>query len=228
VEAGVFLVFEGTEGSGKSTQARLLGERLREAGNEVVLTREPGGTAIGEQIRRIVLGPDNCAMLAETEALLYAASRAQHVGDVLRPAIAAGQVVVCDRFVDSSLAYQGGGRGLPSDELLAVQRLATGALRPDLRLLLDVPVGVGLGRRFAEADAVNRFDTAEVAFHERVRDAYHALVRAHPAEWAVIDAVGSIESVARRVDEAVSVRLGARLASLRGPASGGASSAGTR
>ena len=177
---GLFIVFEGPEGAGKSTQARLLADRLVGDGWQVTLTREPGGTAVGEAVRRILLEANGYAMLAEAEALLYSAARAQHVGDVLRPALTRGTIVVCDRFVDSTLAYQGGGAGLPQDLLVAVQRLATGDLRPDLRLLLDVPVPLGLARRYAEVETVNRIDAAGAAFHERVRQAYLDLVAAEP------------------------------------------------
>src|SRR5262249_44090333 len=150
------------EGAGKSTQARLLAIRLKSEGLDVVLTREPGGTPIAEQVRKILLDQANCAMLAETEALLYSAARAQHVGDVIRPALERGAVVVCDRFADSTLAYQGGGRGLSMGDLRAVQRLATGGLTPALRILVDLPVEVGLRRRFGAADEVNRLDVAGV------------------------------------------------------------------
>ena len=196
---GFFVALEGPEGAGKSTQARLLADRLREAGWRVLLTREPGGTAIGEQVRAVVLDPANCAMLAETEALLYSAARAQHVGQVIRPALADGTVVVCDRYVDSTLAYQGGGRGLPRDALLAVQWLATGGLMPHLRVLLDIPASLGLARRYAAPEAVNRLDAADLAFHERVRAAYLAAVAEDPAGWAVVEAVGTVEEVAGSV-----------------------------
>ncbi len=213
-------MLEGPEGAGKSTQARLLAERLADDGWRVRLTREPGGTAIGEAIRRILLAADAYAMLAETETLLYSAARAQHVGDVVRPALSQGMIVVCDRFVDSTLAYQGGGRGLPTDLLGAIQRLATGGLRPDLRLLLDVPVDVGLARRFAEAGTVNRIDAADSTFHERVRQAYVELVAAEPEGWAVIEGAASIESVAADVHSVVRARLGDRLDALRRQPSG--------
>ena len=205
--AGFFVALEGPEGAGKSTQARLLDARLREAGWPVLLTREPGGTPIGEQIRRVLLDHGNCAMLAETEALLYSAARAQHVGEVLRPALAEGAVVVCDRFVDSTLAYQGGGRGLSLDQLRLVQQVATGGLTPDLRVLLDLPTADGLARRFAAGDGVNRLDAADLAFHERVRAAYLDLATADPDGWAVVDAAHPVEEVARRVAEAVLARL---------------------
>jgi dTMP kinase len=208
---GIFLVFEGPEGSGKSTQARKLADRFRACGYDVVLTREPGGTPIGEQIRKIVLGEANCAMLAETEALLYSAARAQHVREVIQPALEQGKVVISDRYADSTLAYQGGGRGLPMDQLLAVQTLATGGLWPDLRLLLDLPVEIGLARRLMAEGEVNRLDRTEVAFHQRVRRAYLELALANPEGWAIIDAEQEPERVAVLVVEAVTARLGVPL-----------------
>ncbi|MGH2531612.1 MAG: dTMP kinase [Thermomicrobiales bacterium] len=205
---GTFLTFEGPEGGGKSTQARLLAEVLRSEGYDVVETREPGGTSIGEQIRRILLDEGNYAMLAETEALLLTAARAQHVGELIRPALTDGKVVICDRFVDSTLAYQGGGRGLPTRQLEAIQDLAIGGLRPDVRLLLDLPVEVGLRRRMQSGSDVNRIDLAEVEFHERVRSRFLELAAMDPAGWAVIDATGEPRDVARQVVEAVASRSG--------------------
>lgn len=202
-----FLVFEGPEGSGKSTQARLLAESLSEAGFRVVQTREPGGTAISERIRSILLDSDAYAMLPETEALLYAASRAQLVGQVIRPALEDGAVVVCDRFVDSSLAYQAGGRGLRFADVEGIQRLATGGLRPDLRILLDLPVAMGLGRRFADPRGVNRLDAADLAFHERVRTCYLELVASDPDGWVVIDADAPATDLATRIADLVLARL---------------------
>lgn len=209
--AGVFIVFEGPEGSGKSTQARLLADRVRDQGQEVVLTREPGGTAIGEQVRAILLATGNCAMLAETEALLYTAARAQNVGETIRPALERGAVVICDRFTDSTLAYQGGGRGLSLDDLAGMQRLATGGITPAVRLLIDLPVEVGLNRRFAGTDEVNRLDRAGVEFHRRVRATYQALVSRDPENWVVIDGEASIQTVSEQVAEAVAQRTGLRM-----------------
>jgi dTMP kinase len=205
--SGYFVVLEGPEGSGKSTQARLLAEAIRAAGYDPLVTREPGGTAIGEQVRRILLDPENCAMLAETEALLIAAARAQHVAEVIRPALESGQVVVCDRYVDSTLAYQGGGRGLPRAALEGVQVFATGGLVPDLRVLLDLPVEQGLARRLGGPDEVNRLDLADVEFHRRVRAAYLELAAADPAGWVVVDAARPVALVSRAVSQVVLGRL---------------------
>lgn len=206
---GAFIVLEGPEGAGKSTVARSLVSRLRERGGEVVPTREPGGTEIGERIRGLVLAADARAMLPATEALLYAAARAQHVGEVIRPALARGAVVVCDRFVDSSLAYQAGGRGVPLNEVRAIQRLALDGLEPHLRILLDLPVAEGLARRFGSDDVPNRLDLADVTFHERVRAAYHDLVRADPEAWVVIDARQAPAAVADAAWQAVERALAA-------------------
>ncbi len=205
---GSFIVFEGPEGSGKSTQARLLANRLKAQGCDVVHTREPGGTPIAEQVRTILLDRTNCAMLPETEALLYSAARAQHVGDVIRPALERGAVVICDRFADSTLAYQGGGRGLSIDDLRTIQRLATGGLTPTLRILVDVPVAVGLRRRFGVEAEVNRLDVAGVEFHERVRAAYLKMAAADEATWAVVDGEGTVDEVEERIVQAVTRSTG--------------------
>lgn len=211
IDAGCFIVFEGPEGSGKSTQSRIIADRLRATGREVVLTREPGGTAIGERVRAILLGEAehmDCAMLAETEALLYTAARAQNVGETIRPALDRGAIVLCDRFTDSTLAYQGGGRGLSIDDLMRMQRLATGGIKPTLRILIDIPVEDGLRRRFAGTDEVNRLDRAGLAFHQRVHATYHWLVAQAPIEWVVVDGNAPIEVVTDRVVEAIARKIG--------------------
>ena len=200
---GRFIVFEGPEGSGKSTQANRLAARLAASGVPVRLTREPGGTAIGERVRAILLSEQSAEMRPETEALLYAAARAQHVAEVLRPGVENGEIVICDRFADSSIAYQAGGRGLPAAEVVGIQRLATGGLTPDLRILLDLPAEAGLARRFSADEGVNRLDRAETAFHQRVRDCYLGLAAAAQDDWVVIDAGRSPEEVAGDVDQEV-------------------------
>lgn len=191
---GIFIVIEGIEGSGKTTAVRRLAEALEAAHYDVVATREPGGTAIGERIRAFLLD-DRVAFCAETEALLFAAARAQHVREVILPALERGAIVVCDRFVDSSLAYQWGGRGLPKEAVLAAQALATRGVVPDLKILLDLPVDAGLARRASDEGPMNRIDEESQAFHERVRSAYHALVAEDPGRWRVVDAGQSPESV---------------------------------
>lgn len=196
-----FITFEGPEGAGKSTQIQLLAEHLRRGQREVVVTREPGGTAIGERIRDVLLASESHGMTAETEALLMTAARAQHVADVIRPALEVGRIVLCDRFTDSTLAYQGGGRGLSIDALLRLQSFATGGLEPNLRILLDVPVNVGLARRMHDADSMNRLDEENVSFHQRVRSTYLELAE-HPG-WVVIDAARAPEIVAVEVNAAV-------------------------
>jgi dTMP kinase len=181
-----FITFEGPEGAGKSTQIALLAHWLREDGRQVVETREPGGTDLGDRLRAILLDSDE-QLSPEVEAYLMTAARAEHVRRVIRPALAMGQVVLCDRFVDSTLAYQGGGRGLSEDSLRALQKLAVGSLTPDITILLDLPVEVGLSRRARNGDE-NRFDREAVAFHERVATWYRAAARANPERWNIIDA----------------------------------------
>lgn len=186
--AGVFIAFEGLDGSGKTTIAERLVLELQAAGKRAILSREPGGTAIGEQIRMVVLAQASSSILPATEMLLFAAARAQHVGEVIKPALADGSIVVTDRFSDSSLAYQWGARGLEKQAVELAQELATGGLEPDLKILLDLPVDAALKRRLANSHDVNRLDRESVQFHTRVRDAYHSLVAADPARWRVISA----------------------------------------
>ncbi len=200
--AMAFITLEGVEGSGKSTQARLLAETL---GPDTLLTREPGGTALGRGVRHLLLDHAHAGMAPAAEVLLFFADRAQHVSEVLRPALRAGRNVVCDRYVDSSLAYQGHGRGLPLDLIHAVAELATGGLRPDITLLLDLPVEDGLGRVRARGEP-DRLDAEELAFHRRVRDGYLSLAAAEPARFARVDAAGDEAEVARRVRAALEAR----------------------
>lgn len=190
----MFITLEGPDGSGKSSLLPRLAAALRDGGCDVVTTREPGSTPLGEQIRRLVLDTEpRIDRTGLADALLFAASRAQHVADVIRPALERGAVVVCDRFADSSLAYQGAGSGVPMDELRAVQRLATGGLVPDLTILLDLPVEAGLGRKSAE---VTRFEAyQDLAYHERVRAAFLAFAAAEPDRYVVVDATGDEEAV---------------------------------
>lgn len=205
--AGLFFVFEGPEGAGKSTQIRLLADHLRTAGRYVVETREPGGTPLGERIRSLLLDHDSVKVCAEAEALLLNAARAQHVRDVILPAMQEGAIVLCDRFVDSTLAYQGGGRGLAMDQLRALQSFAVGDLAPRLRILLDVPIELGLHRRRAETGTTNRIDEESLAFHQRVRESFLRLASDNPDQWIVVDAAGSVNDVAASIYDNLCERM---------------------
>ncbi|MBL7062921.1 MAG: dTMP kinase [Anaerolineae bacterium] len=203
----MFITFEGPDGSGKTTQAHLLAERLREQRYEVVLTREPGGSDIGDQIRAVLHDLRNTAMDARTEILLYSASRAQHVAQLIRPALAAGKIVISDRYADSTLAYQGYGRGLDLETLRTVTAFATGGLVPDLTLYLDIPPQEGLQRRRLGGDEWNRLDAEALEFHQRVRAGFLELVRLEPERWVVIDSTHSIEEVQAEIRALVQARL---------------------
>lgn len=184
---GAFITLEGGEGSGKSTQAAALARLLKDAGYDVTLTREPGGTQLGRLLHSVFQAGKRPVVSPAAELLLFEAARAQHVAEVIRPALAQGQIVVCDRFTDSSLAYQGYGRGLDLDEVAAANRLASGGLVPDLTLLLDLPPEVGLARKGQEGDG-DSIGSESLAFHQRVRDGYLALARRDPARIVVLEA----------------------------------------
>ena len=208
---GRFITLEGSEGSGKTTAARHLAEWLRARGHAVVLTHEPGGTPLGEEIRRIVLHMRGMSddLDPRADALLYAAGRAQHVARVIGPALERGDWVVCARFVDSSLAYQGAGYGNDMAELRRLQQFATGGRWPDLTLLLDLPVDLGLERTRRRTEW-NRFeDTEALAFFEQVRAAYLRLAAEEPARFAVIDAAGAVTDADEAIRAAVIERLNA-------------------
>ena len=195
-----FIAFEGGEGSGKSTQARILAEAI-----DAVVTREPGGTAIGQRIREVVLGGEDADLDQRAEALLMAADRAQHVAEVIRPALAQGRNVVTDRFIGSSLAYQGHGRGLPVAEVAQLSAWATEDLQPDLVVLLDLPLAESQGRLGRSLDRVER---AGAEFHGRVIAGYRALAAADPGRWEVVDGSGPVDVVAEAVATVVAERLG--------------------
>jgi dTMP kinase len=203
----LFVTFEGPDGSGKTTQVARLAESLRAAGHDVISTREPGGTHIGDQVRAILHAPENRSMRPVTELLLYCASRAQLVSEVIRPHLERGGIVLSDRYADSSLAYQGYGRGIDRDTLRAILGFATDGLRPDLTLLLDVDAEEGLRRRRGSGGEWNRLDQETVAFHTHVREGYLALARAEPDRWVVIDAARSSDEVQRDIRAEVEKRL---------------------
>jgi dTMP kinase len=212
VSRGLFITFEGTEGGGKSTQIKLLAARLRAEGREVIELREPGGTPIGEEIRHLLKHSEaNRAMTAEAELLLMCASRAQLVREVIRPALAAGKIVLCDRFFDSTTAYQGHGRQLDLAQVQSVIELAVGGTRPDLTLFLHVPIGVSEQRRRAREQAEpplrDRFEEADRTFFERVEQGFQAIARAEPERFVTVDATSSIEAVHTAIWRQVTARL---------------------
>jgi dTMP kinase len=213
---GVFITFEGPEGSGKTTQIKRLADRLRSADHDVLLIREPGGTPIGDQIRAVLHDIANTAMVSETEILLYSASRAQLVGQLVRPALARGTIVLCDRFADSTIAYQGYGRGLNLDALRQITAFATGDLTPDLTIYLDIPVEKGLDRKrralALDGGEWNRLDQEPVAFHRRVRQGYLTLAADDPDRWVILDACRSIEDVQEEIHKVTQRCLELKLA----------------
>ena len=197
------MTLEGGEGSGKTTQARRLCERLTAEGLSVLHTREPGGTLLAERLRAILLDQSGETIAPETEAYLIFAARRQHVDHVIKPALARGMTVVCDRFSDSTMAYQGYGRGLDLRALRTMNDWATGKLAPQLTLLFDVPVAVGLSRRRGRAATQNRLDREAERFHRKVRAGFHALARREPRRIMVIDSSQSLESVTQTVEQLV-------------------------
>ena len=209
---GIFITFEGVEGCGKTTQLRLLKERLEAAGEKVTPTREPGGCPIADKMRAILLDAENSAITPLAELLLYAAARAQHVREVIVPALEQGHTVLCDRFTDATVAYQGHGRGLDLATIEELNRLATGGVRPELTLLIDCPVQVGLSRALARIEAGSgareeRFELESVRFHERVRAGYLSLAAAFPERFLVIDGSGDVAKTQALVSAALAGRL---------------------
>ena len=184
----MFITLEGPDGSGKTSQINNLAEYLRSQGRSVYVTREPGGSPISTQVRAILMDLDNKAMHPRTETLLFCAARAQHVEEVIRPHLAAGEIVLCDRYADSTLAYQGYGHGNDLDDLRALLDFTTGGLKPDLTILFDISAEDGLKRRRTGGGEWNRLDDYALAFHRRVRQGYHELARQESGRWATIDA----------------------------------------
>lgn len=206
----MFISFEGLDGSGKTTQYQRFVEFLKQQGYPVTCVREPGGTAIGDQIRDVLHSLNNAAMHPHTELLLFVASRAQLVAEVIRPRLAAGDIVLSDRYADSTLAYQGYGRGLDLTQLRQIIDFATDGLRPDLTVYLDIDPTAGLARRQAGADKGeewNRLDALALEFHQRVHQGYQALIAAEPKRWIVVDALGSVEDVHQRLIQSLSPYL---------------------
>ena len=196
---GLFVTFEGPEGSGKTTQVRLLYASLVKEGLSVVRSREPGGTCIGEQVRAVLHDLGNQGMLPITEALLYSAARAQHVSEVIGPALERDAIVLCDRFAESTFAYQGYGHGLDLEALERITRFATGGLRPDLVVYLDLDVDIGLQRKLQDRregkGEWNRMDQQSVSFHRRVREGYLTMARQEVDRWLIVDASRSVEEM---------------------------------
>ena len=205
----MFITFEGPDGSGKTTQAKMLVEYLQTRGYPVFYTREPGGTEISEQIREVILTPRNKAMRSEAEVLLFSAARAQIVAELIRPALANGKIVVCDRYYDSTFAYQGYGLGLDLSALRAITKFATGGLVPDLTFYVDVSAEVGLARR--HQGETNRLDQKDIDYHTRVRNGYLELAKAEPNRFVVIDGTASIEQVQEKIREKILRELNQRV-----------------
>ncbi|MEA5112795.1 MAG: dTMP kinase [Geobacteraceae bacterium] len=199
-----FITFEGIEGCGKTTQMRLLADFLTSRGHNVTRTREPGGCAIADQVRAILLDAENRALVPLAELLLYAAARAQHVEEVIRPALAAGGIVICDRFTDATVAYQGYGRSLDLDLIDRLNRIATGGIMPDLTVLLDCPEETGLDRAMERINSTagareERFEQESIKFHRAVRQGYLRLADAEPHRFLVLDATRGIEETAAEI-----------------------------
>ena len=205
----MFITFEGIEGSGKTTQIDRLAQRVRSSGLECVTTRQPGGTVIGENIRSILLNPSNDTLEPTAELLLYLADRAQHINAIIRPALTAGQTVICDRYFDATIAYQGFARGLDVELLLELHRILFDDLKPDVTLLLDLPPHMGLERAWQQLNSgqrvgdESRFEKEALAFHEKVRAGYLELARREPKRYRIIDAAQSADQVFAEICESL-------------------------
>ena len=204
---GRFITIEGGEGAGKSTMMSRVAKWLESAGHRVVRTREPGGTDLAEKLREILLDRNNISLSDLAELLLVFAARAQHLAELIRPALARGDWVLCDRFTDATWAYQGGGRGLPRDEIASLEAIVHGDLQPDLTLLLDLPVELGM-RRAARRSQADRFEQESTLFFKQVRDAYLERAEAAPERFAVIDASRNMDEVWSQIDSVLQKRMG--------------------
>ncbi len=205
---GRFITLEGGEGAGKTSNLDHIRRRLLEAGKDVILTREPGGTPLGESIRELLLDHRQTAMADDTELLLMFAARAQHLAEQIRPALARGQWVLCDRFTDATYAYQGGGRGIPTERIALLERWVQAELRPDLTFLLDLPVEQGL-QRAGQRSEPDRFEREKAQFFERVRAAYRARAEQEPERFRIIDASRPLEQVTAQLDQVLQAYLAA-------------------
>jgi len=217
---GYFITFEGVEGCGKTTQIRLLFDRLTTAGYRVVLTREPGGCPIADKIRSILLDAENCGMQALTELLLYAAARAQHVAEVIVPALESGAVVLCDRFTDATVAYQHNGRGIERSTIDLLNTLACQSLRPDLTVLLDCDAASGLARAKSRIETASgpreeRFELENISFHQRVREGYLQQAASEPERFLTVSAVGTIGEISETIASQVLELLGSSTRAIR-------------
>ena len=199
-DRGLFITFEGTDGAGKTRQIERLSVDLRQAGYDICLTREPGGTPISERIRDMLLNPDYSEMAVTTELLLYAASRAQHVSEVIKPALEAGKVVISSRFADAMVVYQGYGRGLDLERIHYLNRIATDGVTPDVTFVLDLPVEIGLQRVRKSRGGLDRLEREEIEFHRRLREGYRTLAKEEPQRLKVIDAEVSPERVYAEIE----------------------------
>lgn len=208
---GRFITLEGGEGAGKSTQLARLAAALAHAGKKVRATREPGGTPVAEEIRRLLVEGEPGRLQPVTEALLHFAARVEHLAHVVRPALEAGVWVVSDRFADSTMAYQGYGHRLGRTTIAALYRLTIGEFRPDLTLILDVPVDTGLRRAATRSGHETRYERMDRAFHERLREGFRAIARHEPRRCIVIDAAGDVDATTRKIFAAVETRLGVKL-----------------
>lgn len=200
---GLFITFEGTDGAGKTTQIQHLSTELTQTGYDICLTREPGGTPISEQIRDMLLNPDHNEMAATTELLLYAASRAQHVSEIIKPALESGKIVISSRFADAMVVYQGYGRGLDLERINRLNRIATDGVTPDVTFVLDLPVEIGLQRIQESRGGLDRLEREKIDFHQRLRDGYRALARQEPQRLKLVDAQASPEQVYAQIEAAV-------------------------
>lgn len=209
IKKGIFISLEGIEGCGKSTQSKLLAQYFTELGYSVILTREPGGTPIGEKIRDLLLDPKNDNMASITELLLYLASRAQHIKEVIIPALSAGKVVICERFNDATLAYQGYARGLDLERIYRLTNMVTCGLEPDITIILDLNVEDGLTRAEKRGNHKDRLEGEDIIFHNKVRQGYHDIARKWTKRVKLIDASGAIDEVQTRIRKSIkeSIRL---------------------